>query len=124
MSRAENHRHGLATTLAKIGGCTANRLMRHGLSIRYAARPGARQLPWHPPAHDLRRSHGTIFQRHDTRSFGMRCPCGIILLPDGAHCPVTGHWENMFVYERGSHRLVRELCLYPLFFGRSHITAA
>ena len=32
--------------------------------------------------------------------------------------------ENMFVFERGSHRLVRELCLYPVFFGHSHITAA
>ena len=30
----------------------------------------------------------------------------------------------MFVFERGTHRLVRELCLYPVFFGHSHITAA
>ena len=45
-------------------------------------------------------------------------------LPDGKHYAVTGYWENMFVFERGTHRLVRELCLYPLFFGHSHITAA
>ncbi len=46
------------------------------------------------------------------------------LLPDGAHYAVTGHWENMFVLERGSHRLVRELRRYPMFFGHSYITSA
>ena len=67
---------------------------------------------------------GGILERLDTRTVGMRYPCGITLLPDGAHYAVTGHWENMFVFERGSHRLVRELCRYPMFFGHSHITSA
>lgn len=67
---------------------------------------------------------GRIVHRLDTRTVGMRYPCGITLLPDGRHYAVTGYWENMFVFELGSHRLVRELCLYPMFFGHSHITSA
>ena len=67
---------------------------------------------------------GGLVTRYDTRTAGLRYPCGVTLLPDGEHYAVTGHWEKMFVFQRGRHRLVRELCLYPLFFGHSHITAA
>lgn len=67
---------------------------------------------------------GGMVKRLDTRTVGLRYPAGITLLPDGEHYAVTGYWENMFVFERGSHRLSRDLCLYPLFFGHSHITSA
>lgn len=67
---------------------------------------------------------GAVAKVHDTRTIGLRFPCGITMLPDGVHYAVTGHWENMMVFERGTHRLVRDLCCYPVFFGHSHITAA
>ena len=56
-------------------------------------------------------------KRLDTRTVGLRYPCGMTFLPDGKHYAVTGHWENMFVFERGTHRLVRELCLSRCFSG-------
>jgi hypothetical protein len=113
-------------TIGKMGDRAANRLMRHGLSIRYDERHD-QVLASYPTTHQLMifdGATGAIVERVDTRIFGMRYPCGITLLPDGVHYAVTGHWENLFVFERGSHRLVRELCRYPMFFGHSHITSA
>ncbi len=113
-------------TLTKMGDRTANRHMQHGLSIRYDERHD-QVLASYPSAHQVMifdGATGGVVQRIDTRKIGMRYPCGITLLPDGKHYAVTGHWENLFVFERGSHRLVRDLCLYPMFFGHSHITSA
>lgn len=112
--------------LSKMGDRQANKLMQHGLSIRYDERHD-QALASYPSAHQLMvfdGATGGIVKRIDTRALGLRYPCGITLLPDGAHYAVTGHWENMFVFERGSHRLMRELCRYPMFFGHSHITSA
>ncbi len=112
--------------LTKMGDRKANKHMQHGLSIRYDDRHD-QVLASYPSAHQLMifdGGTGGIVQRIDTRKIGMRYPCGITLLPDGEHYAVTGHWENLFVFERGSHRLVRDLCLYPVFFGHSHITSA
>jgi len=112
--------------LTKMGDRKANKHMQHGLSIRYDDRHD-QVLASYPSAHQLMifdGETGGIIQRIDTRKIGMRYPCGITLLPDGEHYAVTGHWENLFVFERGSHRLVRDLCLYPVFFGHSHITSA
>ena len=112
--------------LTKMGDRKANKHMQHGLSIRYDDRHD-QVLASYPSAHQLMifdGETGGIVQRIDTRKIGMRYPCGITLLPDGEHYAVTGHWENLFVFERGSHRLVRDLCLYPVFFGHSHITSA
>lgn len=100
--------------------------MRHGLSIRYDGRYD-QAIASYPSAHQLMvfdAASGSVVHSIDTRSMGLRYPCGITLLPDGVHYAVTGYWENLFVFERGSHRLNREACLYPLFFGHSHITAA
>jgi len=111
---------------AALGSSADTALMRHGLSIVY------------DPVHDqaiatfssadavmvFDGSSKETISRLDTRSVGLRFPCGITFLPDGLHYAVTGYWENLFVFERGSHRLVRDLCLYPTFFGHSHITAA
>ncbi len=112
-------------TLKKMGDAASGRLMRHGLSIRYddvhdeaiASYPSTHQLMVFDGA------SGDVSKRFDLRTVGMRYPCGVTFLPDGKHYAVTGFWENMFVFERGTHRLVRELCLYPMFFGHSHITA-
>ena len=100
--------------------------MRHGLSIRYDDRHD-QAIASYPSAHRVMvfdGASGAVLQSIDTRKMGLRFPCGITLLPDGVHYAVTGYWENLFVFERGSHRLNREACLYPTFFGHSHITAA
>jgi len=100
--------------------------MRHGLSIRYDAK-NDQAIASYPSAHRLivfDGASGEVLHSFDTRKMGLRFPCGITLLPDGVHYAVTGYWENLFVFERGTHRLNREACLYPTFFGHSHITAA
>lgn len=101
-------------------------VMRHGLSIRYDA-GNDQAIASYPSAHRLMvfdGASGEVLHSFDTRKMGLQFPCGITLLPDGVHYAVTGYWENLFVFERGSHRLNRAACLYPTFFGHSHITAA
>lgn len=100
--------------------------MRHGLSIVYDDMHD-QAVASYPSAHRLMvfdGPTGRVVSNIDTRTLGLRYPCGITWLPDGAHYAVAGYWENLFVFERGSHRLNRELCLYPQFFGHSHIAAA
>lgn len=112
--------------VTRMGDPVSNRLMRHGLSIRYDD-VFDEAIATYPSSHYVivfDGATGAVSRKFDTRTAGMRYPCGVTFLPDGKHYAVTGHWENMFVFERGTHRLVRELCLYPLFFGHSHITAA
>jgi hypothetical protein len=112
--------------LTKMGDSQATKLMRHGLSIRYDDRHDE-AIATYPTTHRVMvfdGATGAVSKVIDTRTMGLRYPAGITFLPDGRHYAVTGHWENMFVFERGTHRLVRDLCLYPVFFGHSHITAA
>lgn len=109
----------------KMGGRTETALMRHGLSIVYEPRHDE-AIATYPTTHRVMAfdgASGRVSQIIDTSAMGLRYPCGIALLPDGRHYAVTGYWENLFVFERGTHRLVRDLCLYPVFFGHSHITA-
>ncbi|WP_108484085.1 DUF1513 domain-containing protein [Oceaniglobus ichthyenteri] len=109
-----------------MGSAAETAQMRHGLSIAYDATHD-QAIATYPSAHRLMvfdGASGAVLQDIDTRASGLRYPCGVTLLPDGRHYAVTGYWENLFVYERNTHRLVRELCLYPVFFGHSHITAA
>lgn len=115
-----------AKSLTKMGSPGDRKLMRHGLSIKYDERHDE-AIASFPSAHQLMVFDGVsgdVARRIDTQKLGMRYPCGITMLPDGQHYAVAGYWENLFVFERGTHRLVRELCLYPMFFGHSHITAA
>lgn len=109
-----------------MGNSQQVREMRHGLSIQYDSRAD-QAIASYPSAHRVMvfdGASGEIIEDLDTRTVGLRYPCGITLLPDDKHYAVAGYWENLFVFERGSHRLVRDLCLYPMFFGHSHITAA
>lgn len=113
-------------SVTKLGDRETSRLMRHGLSIRYDERHDE-AIATYPSTHHLMvfdGASGAVSRLYDMRTIGLRYPCGITMLPDGVHYAVTGHWENMMVFERGTHRLVRELCRYPVFFGHSHITAA
>ncbi len=112
--------------LTKMGDAASTRLMRHGLSIRYDDKHDE-AIATYPTTHHVMvfdGATGAVSNVLDTRTVGLRYPAGVTFLPDGRHYCVTGHWENLFVFERGTHRLVRELCLYPVFFGHSHITAA
>lgn len=112
--------------LTRMGDAKSTRLMRHGLSIRYDERHDE-AIATYPTTHHVMvfdGATGAVSNMLDTRTVGLRYPAGVTFLPDGRHYAVTGHWENMFVFERGTHKLVRELCLYPVFFGHSHITAA
>ncbi len=112
--------------LTKMGDAKSTKLMRHGLSIRYDERHDE-AIATYPTTHRVMvfdGASGAVSNMLDTRTVGLRYPAGVTFLPDGQHYCVTGHWENLFVFERGTHRLVRDLCLYPVFFGHSHITAA
>ena len=111
--------------LTTMGSPGDRKLMRHGLSIKYDERHDE-AIASYPSSHQLMvfdGASGEVSKRIDTSRLGLRYPCGITMLPDGQHYAVAGYWENLFVFERGSHRLVRELCQYPMFFGHSHITA-
>jgi len=37
---------------------------------------------------------------------------------------VSGSWENVFVFRRGNHALVREACRYELLFDHGHLAIA
>jgi hypothetical protein len=109
-----------------MGNAAATREMRHGLSIVYD--PKADQaIATYPSSHRVMvfdGASGAVLREFDTRPMGLEYPCGVTLMPDGAHYAIAGYWRNLFVFERGSHRLLRERCLYPVFYGHSHITAA
>jgi hypothetical protein len=109
-----------------MGGQAATREMRHGLSIVYD--PKADQaIATYPSAHRVMvfdGASGAVLRDIDTRPMGLDYPCGVTLMPDGAHYAIAGYWRNLFMFRRGTHALVRERCLYPVFYGHSHITAA
>ncbi|MGJ3265511.1 MAG: DUF1513 domain-containing protein [Salinarimonas sp.] len=111
---------------AAMGAPADGVLMRHGLSIVYDP-VHDQAIATFPSAHAVMAfdgASGETVSRLDGRGVGLRFPCGITFLPDGVHYAVTGYWENLYVFERGNHRLVRDLCLYPTFLGHSHVTAA
>lgn len=109
-----------------MGGSAETAEMRHGLSIIYDP-VHDQAIATYPSAHRVMvfdGASGAVLRDIDTSASGLRYPCGVTLLPDGQHYAITGYWENLYVYERGTHDLQRDLCLYPVFFGHSHITAA
>ncbi len=109
-----------------MGGEAATHEMRHGLSITYDPQTD-QAIATYPSTHQVMvfdGASGALAHKIDTRPLGLDYPCGVTLLPDGKHYAIAGYWRNLFVFERGTHRLVRERCLYPVFYGHSHITAA
>ena len=112
--------------LEPIGTRKLRELMRHGLSIHYEPRHDE-VIATYPATHSVMvfdAPSGEVKQRIDCASIGLDYPCGIVPLKDPRYYVVAGYWKNLFVFERGSHRLMRELCHYTTFFGHSHITAA
>ncbi len=107
------------------GDQTVTNLMRHGLSVKFDA-DHSEVIATFPSAHRVMvfdAATGALKRSVDTAALGLRYPCGLVLLPDGAHYAVTGYWQGLFVFTRGDHAVQRDLCHYPMLFGHSHITA-
>lgn len=110
---------------SELGGEELHNFMRHGLSIRHDADHGE-VLATFPSTHSLMimdDSTGEIRQRIDTAALGLDYPCGLSLIPGSPFYAVSGYWKNLFIFRRGTHEPVRELCHYASFFGHSHMTA-
>lgn len=132
MHRSANHFPAPTLKLEKVGGGlktlgneSLEKKMRHGLSIHYE------------PVHNeiistYRASHmvivydattGDVKHQYDTSKIGLDYPSGLTMLPDPGYYAVAGYWKNLYIFERGTHKLMRELCHYATFFGHSHIAA-
>lgn len=112
--------------LQPLGSAQMQELMRQGLSIHYE--PVHREIiATYPSTHAIMvydAASGDLKHHIDAGAMGLEYPCGLVLLKDSRYYVVAGYWKNLYVFERGSHRLMRELCHYTTFFGHSHITAA
>ncbi len=118
-------RRGDSGGFATLGPDRLRPAMRHGLSIEYDATHGE-AIATFPASHRVMvfdGRTGDLKQAIDTSGQGLDYPCGLTLLPDGEHYAVTGFWKNLYVYERGTHRLVRDRCSYATFFGHRHIVS-
>src|SRR5690606_35535525 len=96
----------LRNRLTRMGDARSTKLMRHGLSIRYDEKHDE-AIATYPTTHHVMvfdGAMGAVSNVLDTRTVGLRYPAGVTFLPDGQHYCVTGHWENLFVFERGTHR--------------------
>ena len=112
--------------LKPVGNRTEQNLMRHGLSIEYDDTHDE-VIASYPSTHTVLvfdAATGEVKNRVDCEPIGLRYPCGIALLPGQNYYVVAGCLRNLYVFERGSHKLMRELCHYPLNFGHSHIVAS
>ncbi len=66
---------------------------------------------------------GRIKRVIGTERYGLRYPRGIVLHPDGRHYAVSGGWQGIYLFRRGTHEIVWERTLHPLLFDHSHMTA-
>ncbi len=111
--------------LETLGSDARQQLMRHGLSIEYDAR-NDEVIASYPATHTVLvfdAPSGEVKQQINCEPIGLHYPCGVALLPGQDFYVVTGYWRNLYIFERGTHRLIRELCHYPVNFGHSHIVA-
>ncbi len=112
-------------SLAALGSDSTQKLMRHGLSIHYDPEFDE-VIATYPATHmilvfDAR--SGEVKQQIDCTKIGLNYPCGLTLIPGSNTYAVAGYWKDLYLFERGTHHLKRELCHYTTFFGHSHITA-
>jgi len=54
---------------------------------------------------------------------GLRYPRGVVLHPDGEHFAVSGGWQGIHLFRRGTHAAVPARALHPVFFDHSHLSA-
>ena len=100
--------------------------LRQGLSVEYDAQ-NDEFIASYPSSHRLMVFSGRSGRlRHslDTRTLGLEYPRGIAMLPDGTHYAVAGFWENLHIFERGTHRHQKALGHKAMLYGHSHMTAA
>lgn len=112
-----------AGAMTALGVAAALPQMRHGLSIEYDPEYNE-VLATFPATHRIMVFDGTsggLKRSIDCSAMGLDYPCGLIMLRDRRSYAVAGYWKNLFVLERGSHRVVRPLCRYTTFFGHSHM---
>jgi hypothetical protein len=101
-------------------------LMRHGLSIIYEP-TFDEVIATFPSSHCYMvfdGANGHIKHVVHTDQLGLRYPCGLALYPNGTHYAISGYWQNLFLFRRGSHELDRSAYRYHVFFGHSHIAIA
>ena len=67
---------------------------------------------------------GQITKQFDTRSQGLKYPCGVSLFPGGDTYAVAGSFGNIRVYETGTHRHLVEQDINIILYRHSHITIA
>jgi hypothetical protein len=53
---------------------------------------------------------------------GLRYPRGVVLHPDGEHFAVSGGWQGIQLFRRGTHEPVPSRALHTVFFDHSHLT--
>jgi len=105
------------------GDDAAQSLMRHGTSIAYDEQY-AEIIATFPGSHRVMvfdAKSGAVRRSINCAAIGLDHPSGLAIVPGGEHYVVTGYWKNLFVFRRGTHELVREMCAYTTFFGHSHI---
>ena len=111
--------------IKEIGSGAELGFMRQGIGIRHDEHHGE-VLVTFPSSHSLfviDIATSEIKQRIDTAAIGLDYPCGVSLIPGSPFYAVSGYWKNLFIFRRGSHEPVRDLCHYTSFFGHSHMTA-
>ncbi len=67
---------------------------------------------------------GRVKRLIETERHGLRYPRGIALHPDGAHYAVSGSWQDILLFRRGTHEPAPERALRATFFDHSHMTVA
>jgi len=53
---------------------------------------------------------------------GLRYPRGVVLHPDGEHFAVSGGWQGLYLFRRGTHEPVPARALHPVWFDHSHLS--
>lgn len=110
---------------AKLVGTPDPKRMLRGQSITYDAE-NDEALATFPLSDSVVAISGKTGETRviDCSALGLDSPRGIDMLADGKHYAVAGDEGNVFVFECGTHRLIRERCFYTKLYRHSHMTAA
>jgi hypothetical protein len=66
---------------------------------------------------------GAVRKVIETEPLGLRYPRGIALHPDGRHYAVSGAWDNVVLFERGTHAVALGRTIFLALYEHSHIAA-
>ncbi len=128
------HQYNVAPTLGflaperavrELGNRFQQSQMIHGLSIEYDP-DHDEVIATYPDVHRIMvfdATTGEVKRNIRTDSWRLFSPCGIALIPGQSFYVVTGYWQGLYIIERGTHRLRREVSHQPINFGHSHIEA-